>query len=300
MSSDDNDKSTEQVLDYYKKYSQNRNLPKYFSGTSIAYLPPIVAYDKAPAAACLPTIHPKSAVIISEAKVSVHEEETIHEDASSSSSSSHSRKLEWDNGADIGYSSVMKSCPKLQKSSSLPILDKTEPQTNVPSTTITHSTSDEKIGLLLFSSSSSKEPSLKNSARTDSTESTSRKTSHVTSTETPTCSSKESKCTEGDSDGAKFGDFQKTLDFLKQKIGLPGAHSTPFLETMSAERRKTVIESKAAESSATPASQRSAGPQSSQASKDLQIEVSDGVFLSTRVLFAQTEHVKVYDVFGIF
>ncbi|KAH1009626.1 hypothetical protein HUJ04_001955 [Dendroctonus ponderosae] len=273
MSSDDNDKSTEQVLDYYKKYSQNRNLPKYFSGSSIAYLPPIVAYDEAPATTFLPTIHPNSAVIISEVKVTVHEEEIIDQEASSSSSSSHSRKLEWDNGADIGYSSVMKSRLKLQKSSSLPILDKTEPNTKVPSTIITHSTSDEKIGLLLFSSSSSKEESSKNSARQSSrtdSEPTSRKTFHATSTETPSSSSKASKCSEADSDVAKFGEFQKTLDFLKQKIGLPGAHSTPYLEAMSAERRRTVTEQMVAESSATPVSQRNAAHE--KAGEGLQME----------------------------
>ncbi|KAK5644907.1 hypothetical protein RI129_006207 [Pyrocoelia pectoralis] len=115
--SDKEDKSvTSQVLDYYKHYSQNRELPKYFCGTSEVQLDdwkqiPIVIN---PISEAIPIISPTDKEI-----PKIHIENVCIPSPSSSIASN--RKLEWDSGADIGYSNT-----NLHKSVSLPVLTDAE------------------------------------------------------------------------------------------------------------------------------------------------------------------------------
>ncbi|XP_066147218.1 uncharacterized protein [Euwallacea fornicatus] len=243
MSSDENDKSTERIFEYYQKYSQNRHLPKYFSGTSLSYLPPIVLEDDAQIAG--PSIIHDDPILISEVvKISIAKAELVDESSAHSSlseSPSGHKKLEWDNGADIGYDSVRKGTEIIKKSSSLPILHKlksieqgnfnTEPIT-VPSTITTNSNSAEKVEVLVFSSSSSKHesPEDKISSLANSISPGSKNKQVCSRNTSPTSndiSKSEVMSSSSNNEKVEITESQKNLEFLKKKIGLPDAHSTP-------------------------------------------------------------------------
>lgn len=243
MSSDDDktsDKGSQILFEYYRKYSQNRNLSKYFSGTSVSYLPPVVS-DEDKSQDSPSQNQPKDLI-----KITIDESEIVIENPSSGEDNSLSdhRKLEWDNGADIGYNSARKNADKLQKSFSLPALDLSaaEIKTAVakPSTVITHSNSEENIEIAVFSTSSSHISSQPQKSSNSSSSKYSPLEAQISScrsqvsTEKSNSSSKsiELKSSSSNSDDAvQLRDFQKTINFLKQKIGLPGAHSTPNVES---------------------------------------------------------------------
>ncbi|XP_066253031.1 uncharacterized protein [Euwallacea similis] len=242
MSSDENDKSTERVLEYYQRYSQNRHLPKYFSGTSVSYLPSIVPEADVQTAASS-MIHNDPILISEVVKISIAKAELDESSAHSSLSESPSghKKLEWDNGADIGYDSARKSAEIIKKTSSLPILHKlktieqgnsnTVPMT-VPSTVATQLNSVENVEISVFSSSSSKHESPKDriSSSANST-SPDRKNKQVCSRNISLTSNdilkSEARSSSSNNDESEVIDAQKNLEFLKKKIGLPDAHSTP-------------------------------------------------------------------------
>lgn len=104
MNSDKSDDDSEfqtiskQIIDYYNRYAQNKDLLKYCLGSSVSYIPPIVKDDE------FDNPEPTEDIAEEPAKVSP------------TSSVASNRKLEWDNGADIGYG----NCTNLQKSISLP------------------------------------------------------------------------------------------------------------------------------------------------------------------------------------
>lgn len=104
MNSDKSDDDAEfqtiskQIIDYYNRYAQNKDLLKYCLGSSVSYIPPIVKDDE------LDNLEAQEGIVEEPAKVSP------------TSSVTSNRKLEWDNGADIGYG----NCTNLQKSVSLP------------------------------------------------------------------------------------------------------------------------------------------------------------------------------------
>lgn len=84
---------TKNVIDYYKKYSQNPDLPKYFSGSSLSYLPEFrdIGDENVP-----------KIVIQTDFDIVITEEKNEPENISRTSSAMSNKKLEWDNGADIG------------------------------------------------------------------------------------------------------------------------------------------------------------------------------------------------------
>lgn len=245
MSSDDDktsEKGSQILFEYYRKYSQNRNLSKYFSGTSVSYLPPVVSdEDKSQES---PTQSQHKDLI----KITIDESEIVIENRSSDDDNSFSdhRKLEWDNGADIGYNSARKNADKLQKSFSLPALDllATEIKTAVaiPSTVITHSNSEENVEIAVFSSSSSHTSS---QPQKNSNSSSLLSKNSPLEAQIPSCSSEvvtgkssssksielKSRSSSNSDDAVQLRDFQKTINYLKQKIGLPGAHSTPNVDS---------------------------------------------------------------------
>ncbi|XP_050310720.1 uncharacterized protein LOC126746479 isoform X2 [Anthonomus grandis grandis] len=235
MSSDDNDKSTERVLEYYQKYSQNKNLPKYFSGTSVSYLPPIEV-DSDDNSKYIPKNRPEIPKITVTEEVKYVEKEIVlvnnSPNASSSESPSEHKKLEWDNGADIGYHSAREySRKKLFKSASLPIIDKAITDQIIilpkekPSTIIAHHGSDENIDLIVYSSESSCTKSNPDSKESPISSNTPAETPKSSTSETS--SALEPPKSHSDSDVSKFVEFQSSIDYLKKKIGLPGAQSTP-------------------------------------------------------------------------
>lgn len=89
----DADSVTKNVIEYYKKFSQNPDLPKYFSGSSISYLPKF----KESVNKVIPEI-----IIQPDLDLMVNEEKNEPENVSRASSAMSNKKLEWDNGADIG------------------------------------------------------------------------------------------------------------------------------------------------------------------------------------------------------
>lgn len=88
------DSVTKNVMDYYKKYSQNPDLPKYFSGSPLSYLPEF----KENVDENIPEI-----IIQTDLDIIITTEEKNDLDTSRASSPMSNKKLEWDNGADIGY-----------------------------------------------------------------------------------------------------------------------------------------------------------------------------------------------------
>lgn len=88
------DAVTKNVMEYYKKYSQNPDLPKYFSGSSVTYLPEFeeILDENVP-----------EIIIHTDLDIAITTEEKNELNTSTASSVLSNKKLEWDNGADIGY-----------------------------------------------------------------------------------------------------------------------------------------------------------------------------------------------------
>ncbi|KAJ8920128.1 hypothetical protein NQ315_011785 [Exocentrus adspersus] len=185
----DDDAATKHVLDYYKKYSQNKELPKYFSGTSVSYLP-----EFQEAAAPSPETETKT-VVHTDINIIVTSED-VPEETSRASSALSNRKLEWDSGADIGYNNQAQE-KLLRRSLSLPVLTEVERKVGAITSNHSSSSSDGNAKVILLSCSSSSSEELKQVV-------------------TPFSSS-----------SSNLKEFASTLTYLKEKIGLPGAHSTP-------------------------------------------------------------------------
>lgn len=203
------DKSvTSQVLDYYRCFSQNRELPKYFSGTSEIELhdwkqipavsPPLITIPvtEASPAKDIPIIHVENVCIPSPA-----------------SSVASNRKLEWDNGADIGYSNST-----LHKSVSLPVLTDAE---------------YTKLRNKLLSENAGEKKDSKRSAEVHCTES---KLFDLSSTSESLKSSRKGYISTTPSSGSFLSDSGSSkaqrLKSLTAKVGLPIAQSTQLLDEM--------------------------------------------------------------------
>lgn len=89
----DTEAVTKNVIDYYKKYSQNPDLPKYFSGSSVSYLPEFREN--------VDEVVPKI-IIQADFDLMIDHNKNDPETISRASSAMSNKKLEWDNGADIG------------------------------------------------------------------------------------------------------------------------------------------------------------------------------------------------------
>ncbi|CAH1114043.1 unnamed protein product [Psylliodes chrysocephalus] len=217
----DEDSSTKYILEYYKKYSQNKKLPKYFSGTSIAYLPEIADEEKSNKNANI------NVVITTE-----DEQKTLQIadelELSPTGSIGSNKKLEWDNLADIGYYNAT----LIHRSSSLPVISQLS--SNYESTGSKHLKSvggdGSNVKVIIYPYSSSSEDK-SNDAHINYTSSSysppSKKDPTPTSTTLSSAAQKhfttsDSSCEE------KVSSFKQTLDYLKTKIGLPDAHSTPY------------------------------------------------------------------------
>lgn len=96
---DIDDAITKNVIDYYKKYSQNPDLPKYFSGSSVSYLPEF----KLPVFKENIDVETPKIIIQTDFDIVITQEKNEPETISRASSAMSNKKLEWDNGADIGY-----------------------------------------------------------------------------------------------------------------------------------------------------------------------------------------------------
>lgn len=96
---DTDDSITKNVIDYYKKYSQNPDLPKYFSGSSLSYLPEF----KLPELKESIDVEVPKIIIQTDFDIVITKEKNEPEITSRASSAMSNKKLEWDNGADIGY-----------------------------------------------------------------------------------------------------------------------------------------------------------------------------------------------------
>lgn len=232
----DDDAGTNYVLDYYKKFSQNRELPKYFSGTSVSYLPEIKG-TVSPETEVASTIKTDVRIIVTDEDATEVPEkvgEPVGTSRAGSPMSNH--RLEWDSGADIGYGNCQEK--RLRKSLSLPIIANLiekrpdvdfGPVTSNPAFTRSQSSSSDgnvKVVLLTCSSSSEDysdendmDAQLKN--KESSSSSSSNANVGVIKKNTISISSSDS------SNQQNLKQFASTLSYLKQKIGLPGAHSTP-------------------------------------------------------------------------
>lgn len=110
--SDSNDSGTktpfvQPVIEYYKHYTQNQKLSEYFCGDPSALIDTATINQ---ASSAVP------AVIVQEP-----EDNPQTRPGSPASSITSNRKLEWDNGADIGYDNCATQ-KSLHKSFSLPVL----------------------------------------------------------------------------------------------------------------------------------------------------------------------------------
>lgn len=216
---EEQDVISKQIVDYYKKYSQSRHLPKYFSGTSLSYMPPIVKEDEI-------VTKPAPIIVIDSTETSTQEAPLEAEEpkqTSPTSSITSNRKLEWDNGADIGYSNYEKS--KLHKSLSLPTLTDSVPKITKPKlqsqiiTVISFSSPDEQKSR----SSSSEAPQNPVSSSSSYSEAPQKQVSSSSSS----CQIQEPIIQSTSSSGAKPPSSSSSLSFLKHKIGSPEAESTP-------------------------------------------------------------------------
>ncbi|KAG5895705.1 hypothetical protein JTB14_021398 [Gonioctena quinquepunctata] len=226
------DSSTKYVLDYYRKFSQNKDLPKYFSGTSISYLPEIRDDVEN---------EPQEIIIKTDVDIVITADERKQNepgDSSPTSSIKSNRKLEWDNGADIGYHNCLIT-KKIHKSCSLPLLSdlKTrqvafefaQPSTS-SRTPKSESSGGSNVKLVVFPCSSSSEGNsveMKHYSSSSSV-SDSKKGNFITSTSSKNESSeKVDTPSSSSSTSQKILSFKSTLSHLKKKIGLPDAQSTP-------------------------------------------------------------------------
>lgn len=146
----DDDFVTKHIEDYYKKFSNNKDLPKYFSGTSISYLPEIEGDSDS---------EPNDNVVVNtDIDIVITPAEEPEEEAGLSPSSSivSNRKLEWDNGADIGYDNCQR-----KRSSSLPVsmecLQQGANNNDIGRSEVS-SSSASNVKLVIYTHSSSSEP----------------------------------------------------------------------------------------------------------------------------------------------
>ncbi|KAK9889862.1 hypothetical protein WA026_007228 [Henosepilachna vigintioctopunctata] len=124
MKESDNDSESNHVLTYYKKYTQNPELCKYFTGpeasikisTNPSLKKDVASINKAS------TSNDRLNTISDNTNITEvnQDEDTEHKNISPSSSIASIKKLEWDNGADIGYNNSYK-CSTI-KSASFPSL----------------------------------------------------------------------------------------------------------------------------------------------------------------------------------
>ncbi|XP_057664522.1 uncharacterized protein LOC130898932 isoform X2 [Diorhabda carinulata] len=199
---EDEDSSTKQILEYYRKYSQSRDLPKYFSG-SVQYLPKIVDDDDEE------SLETRT---INNIKVTESEIENCgpNIELSPTGSTTSNRKLEWDSLGDIGY---------IQRSASLPILTGLE--------TKEQKGNNIKIVILPYTSSS-EVSSERNTLQSSLSSHLEEKCIPTTSSSISKEQQRSSTDLESPQSDKKITEFQQSLDSIKKKIGLPGAHSTPY------------------------------------------------------------------------
>lgn len=241
-----------QVVDYYNKFSQNRKLLTYFCGTATELKPnewteterkqdvEIFTYEKCEntgrppliGRAKSPTIHCSSG---ESPDTQTCENLRLMSPASSITSN---RKLEWDNGADIGYG----NCQTLQKSTSLPAIivqqddslrasftrfspegRKTDSSFHLKS----HSSSDDNNELLFLPAAKETDTSDEDGSDTKVNIETA---SHV----------KDRLTSDTDSDGnTERITVIKKSDSVHQKIGKPVAESTPLYGFFNTKYSKT-------------------------------------------------------------
>ncbi|EFA09903.1 serine-rich adhesin for platelets isoform X2 [Tribolium castaneum] len=226
---EDHDAISKQIVDYYKKYSQNKHLPKYFSGTSLSYMPPIVKDDEIVATEPIIVIEDTSSETLKEQEPPADLEEVAEPKQNSPTSSiTSNRKLEWDNGADIGYSNCDTS-NKLQKSLSLPVLldapageikEKKASKPNLQSqivTVISYSSPEDKKSRSSSSSSQNAPQNVHSSSSSSSypLEKPIESTTSSSGNFNPKVASSSSSS------------FANSVAYLKNKIGSPDAESTP-------------------------------------------------------------------------
>lgn len=241
---------TSQVLDYYKKHSRDKDLSRYFCGSSgslVAESPIECSIKKNTESAEI--LKPKSCLKVNsidesddvdvninieigdhvkpvEVKSTLVSEADNLKASSPTSSVNSNKKLEWDNGADIGYENCDKKI--LHKSLSLPVLSTLE-KVALQKTVLQQSNEDRKFDLNkiqrttsntsststshkdIFASSSSS--SVRKEIQKEyfsSTSATSAPQRYETSTESSDCQ------------------LNKT-NFISKNVGNPLAESTPYI-----------------------------------------------------------------------
>ncbi|XP_044271125.1 uncharacterized protein LOC123015457 isoform X2 [Tribolium madens] len=228
---EDHDTISKQIVDYYKKYSQTKHLPKYFSGTSLSYMPQIVKDDEIVAKSePIIVIEDASGETLKDQEPPTDLEEVAEPKQNSPTSSiTSNRKLEWDNGADIGYSNCDTNT-KLHKSLSLPILIDApaskikEKKTSKPKlqsqivTVISYSSPEDKKSR---SSSSSSQIDARQNVHSSSSSSSYPLEKPVEST-TSSSGNINTKLVSSNSSS-----HANSIAYLKNKIGSPDAESTP-------------------------------------------------------------------------
>ncbi|KAJ3642812.1 hypothetical protein Zmor_025565 [Zophobas morio] len=218
---DDHDAVSKQIVDYYKKYSQSKQLPKYFSGTALSYMPPIVQNEEIAA-------YSKPSIVIddtnSETLVPKPTPEASVEPkaVSPTSSVTSNRKLEWDNGADIGYNNCNRST-NLHKSLSLPILLSSVDNKKVAKSTKPTLSSQVVTVISYHSESDTKDAQINSSSSSSS----------PYRPEVPIQSSSSSVKTNPKPVSSSSSSFSNTIAYLKSKIGSPDAESTPKITSSS-------------------------------------------------------------------
>ncbi|CAG9855000.1 unnamed protein product [Phyllotreta striolata] len=203
----DEDSSSKCILEYYQKYSQNKKLPKYFSGSSISYLPEIVDDEDSKA-------NKEVEIIIDEHQDVV--EALIQPQLSPTESAGSNKKLEWDNLADIGYDNAK----SIHRSFSLPILPQPSQAISISSSELSKSKHKDNLKVIIYPYSS-------NSEEKSTVETSSSDAKMAKSTSSTVSSVNTKQYSESSSSEERILSFKHTLDFLKAKIGLPDAHSTP-------------------------------------------------------------------------
>ncbi|XP_025836368.1 uncharacterized protein LOC108736790 isoform X2 [Agrilus planipennis] len=108
---------TSQVLEYFNNFSQSENLSRYFRGSKTKKTHSFE--DIAVADCSRPQFIGENQFETEEVGLDINKPGNENKEISPTSSLASNRKLEWDNGADIGYKNVQ----ILQKSLSLPVLN---------------------------------------------------------------------------------------------------------------------------------------------------------------------------------
>ncbi|XP_030764251.1 uncharacterized protein LOC115888624, partial [Sitophilus oryzae] len=213
MSNSDEDSSTKQVLEYYKKYSQNPHLQKYFSGTSttITYAP--ISDEETPALA----INIPKIIITESSTTDISSAKKLQSLEGPSTSKGSSRSVHSSSDAiDIKESQDFVKASTLQRSNSLPskLCSKEVHFDLSPS---------ENVKILLFGSTSSSDESIEH-AQIEKPSSESSSSAKTKSSPIPSTSSSEEE--------NKIINFGVSLSSLKKKIGLPVAFSTPVFPVL--------------------------------------------------------------------